>query len=76
MATQKDKSVEAEVRRCLIPAGMWAIWLTRNAVIFRGQQYYFDNLWDSFSSLACAWERALGGAKRMTLDVDGLHITA
>ncbi|KAK1287493.1 hypothetical protein QJS10_CPB19g00776 [Acorus calamus] len=30
--------MEAEVRRCLIPAKLWSIWLTKNAVLFRGQR--------------------------------------
>ncbi|KAK1292590.1 hypothetical protein QJS10_CPB17g00828 [Acorus calamus] len=41
----------AEVQQCLVPAGLWAIWKAQNATIFRGQRFYFENLWDAFSSL-------------------------
>ncbi|KAK1301182.1 hypothetical protein QJS10_CPB13g01637 [Acorus calamus] len=35
-----DGSVEAKVCRMMVPAGLWAIWLTRNPVVFRGQRFY------------------------------------
>ncbi|KAK1325994.1 hypothetical protein QJS10_CPA01g00553 [Acorus calamus] len=34
MTNRKDRLVEAEVRRYLIPAGLWSLWVTQNAVLF------------------------------------------
>ncbi|KAK1306037.1 hypothetical protein QJS10_CPA10g00750 [Acorus calamus] len=48
-----DLSLVAEIKRCLIPVGPWAIWTTRNAAIFHGQRFYFENMWDTFSNLVC-----------------------
>ncbi|KAK1296598.1 hypothetical protein QJS10_CPB15g00835 [Acorus calamus] len=56
---------EIEIKRCLIPGGLWAIWKTRNATIFDGQWFYFENLWDMISSLICEWGRVLEGAKKI-----------
>ncbi|KAK1323514.1 hypothetical protein QJS10_CPA02g00729 [Acorus calamus] len=75
VASRHDRSVAAEVRRCLIPAGLWAIWKTRNSIIFGGQRFYFDNLWDAFSYFACEWGRELGGAARVEITMHGVIIS-
>ncbi|KAK1316814.1 hypothetical protein QJS10_CPA05g01062 [Acorus calamus] len=45
--------------RILIPAGLWAIWRTRNGVLFRGQRLYFENLWDTALQLIRDWGKHL-----------------
>ncbi|KAK1322513.1 hypothetical protein QJS10_CPA03g01636 [Acorus calamus] len=72
----KDKSIAGEVKCCLVPTGLWAIWMTRNTIIFRGQCFYFENLWETFSGLVQDWGTLLGGARRVELNQHGLSITA
>ncbi|KAK1310295.1 hypothetical protein QJS10_CPA08g01000 [Acorus calamus] len=75
LTNKKDRSVVAEVRRCFVPAGLWAIWKARNALIFRGQRFYFENLWDTFTGLVGDWGRTLGGAQRVEFMSDGLRVS-
>ncbi|KAK1256829.1 hypothetical protein QJS04_geneDACA024623 [Acorus gramineus] len=56
-----DKSIEAELSWVIIPAGMWAIWLSRNATVFGGQRFYLDNLWELVVRCIQDWGRALTG---------------
>ncbi|KAK1273293.1 hypothetical protein QJS04_geneDACA013174 [Acorus gramineus] len=37
----------AQFTRLLLPTGLWALWRTRNGVLFGGQRLYFKNLWDT-----------------------------
>ncbi|KAK1305435.1 hypothetical protein QJS10_CPB11g01743 [Acorus calamus] len=52
-----NSSVLAKVGRSLVPAVSWALWLTHNASIFRGQQRYMENTWGYVVGFMKAWER-------------------
>ncbi|KAK1289720.1 putative ribonuclease H protein [Acorus calamus] len=66
-----DRSLESKVRRLVIPAGLWAIWLTRNSVIFRGQRFYMENLWDTAEGCIRDWGKFIVGANTIELHRGG-----
>ncbi|KAK1308789.1 hypothetical protein QJS10_CPA09g00899 [Acorus calamus] len=46
----------------VVPVVIWAVWLARNAVVFRGQPAYVENVWEETVSLLKAWGRGIAGA--------------
>ncbi|KAK1261772.1 hypothetical protein QJS04_geneDACA000997 [Acorus gramineus] len=50
-----NNSVLAKVGRSLVPAVSWALWLTRNASIFRGQWCYVENTWGDAVGFIMVW---------------------
>ncbi|KAK1292187.1 hypothetical protein QJS10_CPB17g00976 [Acorus calamus] len=46
----------------VVPVVIWAVWLARNAVVFRGQPVYVKNVWEETVSLLKAWGRRIVGA--------------
>ncbi|KAK1286517.1 hypothetical protein QJS10_CPB20g01045 [Acorus calamus] len=71
MANQGDRRMEAKVRRLVVPAGLWAIWLTRNAVVFRGQRFYRENLWEATEGFIRDWGRYIVGTTCIELHRGG-----
>ncbi|KAK1312890.1 hypothetical protein QJS10_CPA07g01220 [Acorus calamus] len=74
MTTHSDWSLVAKVRRLVVPAGLWAICLSRNSVIFRGQRFYQENLWELLEVLLRDWGRFIAGASFIELHIGVLHI--
>ncbi|KAK1310181.1 hypothetical protein QJS10_CPA08g00539 [Acorus calamus] len=60
---QGDRGVLDRFKLIVIPAGLWGIWRTRNARIFKDQPVYFENLWEETAALIQDWGRYLVGAK-------------
>ncbi|KAK1272416.1 hypothetical protein QJS04_geneDACA010842 [Acorus gramineus] len=58
-----DSKAQAGMESLLIPVGMWAIWTTRNSLIFSNQKFYFENLWESMIHLIQDWGKHLVGLK-------------
>ncbi|KAK1310061.1 hypothetical protein QJS10_CPA08g01032 [Acorus calamus] len=63
IAPSGGRTLQARFLNILIPAGLWAIWRTRNDATFRGQRVYFENIWDLALGLIQDWGRHLAGLK-------------
>ncbi|KAK1302111.1 hypothetical protein QJS10_CPB12g01247 [Acorus calamus] len=63
IAPSGGRNTQAHFLNLLIPAGLWALWRTRNETIFRGQRVYFENIWDLSLGLIQDWGRHLVGLK-------------
>ncbi|KAK1319829.1 hypothetical protein QJS10_CPB04g01252 [Acorus calamus] len=68
-----DKSTKARIHQQIIPADLWAIWLTRNSVTFKNQRFYPENLWATTCPLLLDWGTHLAGATQVTLAGGALH---
>ncbi|KAK1327072.1 hypothetical protein QJS10_CPA01g01861 [Acorus calamus] len=44
---------------------VWTIWRTRNAVIFRSQLAYVENVWAEIGGLLKTWGCRLAGARNV-----------
>ncbi|KAK1285934.1 hypothetical protein QJS10_CPB20g01169 [Acorus calamus] len=71
LTSSGDRSVQAKVRRMMVPAGLWTIWLTRNSVVFRGQRFYMENLWDTVDGFIRDWRKFIVGASTIELHRGG-----
>ncbi|KAK1262645.1 hypothetical protein QJS04_geneDACA001220 [Acorus gramineus] len=60
---QGEKSIQARFWCIVVPADLWALWRARNALIFRNQTFYMENLWEDSLFLLKDWGRYLVGAR-------------
>ncbi|KAK1317408.1 Peroxidase 50 [Acorus calamus] len=44
ITSKGDKSIQGRIHQQVISAGLWALWTTRNSVLFRHQRFYVENL--------------------------------
>ncbi|KAK1289641.1 hypothetical protein QJS10_CPB18g00674 [Acorus calamus] len=63
LLNQGEKCTQGRFRRIVIPAGLWTIWRVRNAMLFKGQMVYAENLWDDVLRLLKDWGQFLVGAR-------------
>ncbi|KAK1285493.1 hypothetical protein QJS10_CPB20g00703 [Acorus calamus] len=71
MATGPRKTIA----HLIIPAGAWAIWLTRNEVIFKGKRVYVENMWVLAAAMIRDSARVLVGVRGVTLRGGDISIT-
>ncbi|KAK1325394.1 hypothetical protein QJS10_CPA01g02200 [Acorus calamus] len=69
-----DTRAQAEVRKILIPAALWAIWLCRNKKIFQNQRFYTENLWENTTHFIVDWGCGLAGAGAVQLSGQDFQI--
>ncbi|KAK1303773.1 hypothetical protein QJS10_CPA09g02028 [Acorus calamus] len=69
-----DRSVKAKMSQLLVPATVWAIWLSRNQVIFGGQRPYAENIWELAKNLIIDWGNYCVGARGISFQTDKLVI--
>ncbi|KAK1293019.1 hypothetical protein QJS10_CPB17g00832 [Acorus calamus] len=58
----------ARVAQQNIPVMIWATWLERNGVIFKGQRFHVENVWESMMALLRDWGVTLAGASSVGMD--------
>ncbi|KAK1261141.1 hypothetical protein QJS04_geneDACA019039 [Acorus gramineus] len=68
--------VAAHISQSIVPAGTWAIWLSRNATLFRGSRIYWENMWELFCGFVRDWGRFIAGAREVHFDNGRLRIEA
>ncbi|KAK1300896.1 hypothetical protein QJS10_CPB13g01293 [Acorus calamus] len=61
------EAVRVAVARIILPAAVWATWVTRNGVLFRQNRFYIENLWDTTVGFIKDWGCSLAGARRVFL---------
>ncbi|KAK1314545.1 hypothetical protein QJS10_CPA06g00554 [Acorus calamus] len=69
-----DRSVKAKVSQLLVPALVWAVWICRNHVIFRGQRPYGENIWELTKGLIRDWGNVRVGARGICFQDDRLVV--
>ncbi|KAK1295528.1 hypothetical protein QJS10_CPA16g01338 [Acorus calamus] len=69
-----DTRAQAQVRKILIPAALWAIWLCRNKKIFQNQRFYTENLWEDTTHFIVDWGCGLAGAGAVQLSGQDFQI--
>ncbi|KAK1302852.1 hypothetical protein QJS10_CPB12g00564 [Acorus calamus] len=72
LVARHDKSRKGQVLRSIVPACAWALWLSRNEVVFKGSRFYFENLWLFASQLISEWGVYLVGATTVRFEGDHL----
>ncbi|KAK1312129.1 hypothetical protein QJS10_CPA07g00823 [Acorus calamus] len=72
--TSKDRSCSNRVSQLTTPAALWAIWLTRNSCVFKGQRFYVENLCDLILQFIQSRGTTLAGAGSVRLHRGVLHI--
>ncbi|KAK1292717.1 hypothetical protein QJS10_CPB17g01022 [Acorus calamus] len=70
-----DEAVQVRVASIITPAAVWAIWLTRNGVVFRNQRFYIENLWEMTVGLIRDWGGSLTGARSVNVYRGKIFIT-
>ncbi|KAK1262773.1 hypothetical protein QJS04_geneDACA001150 [Acorus gramineus] len=74
-----DRSVRAKftqiakVTQIYVPVTVWAIWCSRNNVIFRGETPYAENIWELSLRFIQDWGRFCAGATSISLQ--GSHLS-
>ncbi|KAK1290525.1 hypothetical protein QJS10_CPB18g00716 [Acorus calamus] len=68
----KDKSRIGGLRRSIVLACTWALWLTRNEVVFHKRRFYFENLWHLAKLFIVDWGMHLSGASVVQFERDRL----
>ncbi|KAK1318406.1 hypothetical protein QJS10_CPB04g00880 [Acorus calamus] len=63
----RSSRLQAQVDKIIIPATLWAIWLGRNNLIFSGERFYIENIWDNAIAFVSAWGCSLAGARRVRI---------
>ncbi|KAK1311507.1 putative ribonuclease H protein [Acorus calamus] len=67
-------ALPAQLQLLLLPAGLWALWRTRNWILFRGHRLYFENIWDTTLHLLQEWGKHLVGLRNVYLSGGGGEI--
>ncbi|KAK1308793.1 hypothetical protein QJS10_CPA09g01414 [Acorus calamus] len=75
MRKKNDPSKAGRVWLSVIPAGVWTIWSSRNAVIFKGRAFYFENLWKTTIQSIRDWGTCMGGVSSIHIDENAFRIT-
>ncbi|KAK1315600.1 hypothetical protein QJS10_CPA05g01348 [Acorus calamus] len=60
-------SAQARVIKLIIPEALWAVWLGRNKLLFAGQRFYVENVWEETMRSLSAWGCMLGWMRGVRL---------
>ncbi|KAK1260378.1 hypothetical protein QJS04_geneDACA002141 [Acorus gramineus] len=75
MKRKTNRSKAGMIWLSVIPAALWAIWKSRNDVIFKGMTFYYENLWESTIQLIKDQGTGMGGFRSIHIGEDACLIT-
>ncbi|KAK1292716.1 hypothetical protein QJS10_CPB17g01023 [Acorus calamus] len=72
--TRGDKSAKNKVSQIIIPAVLWALWISRNHFLFRGTKVYEENVWEMAKHHIKDWGTVCAGASSISFPMGFLHV--